>query len=104
MFGDKKKADCPLWRGPCRQHECRWFVQIMGHNPNTGADVNQWDCAMAWLPLLLIENSQMQRQTGASTDKVATEVKKFHDGMAKQNAVMHNLLAGPAKDNGDGQP
>lgn len=104
MF-EKKKADCPLWKGPCKQHECRWYVQIMGHNPNTGADVNQWDCAMAWLPLLLIENSQQQRQTGASTDKVATEVKKFHDGMAQQNAVTQRLLEAqkPDWDEGDGR-
>lgn len=91
------KADCPLWQAPCKEHGCRWYKYIRGTCPNTGADVDRWDCAIAWWPMLMIENSQQQRQTGASCDKVATEIKKFHDGMARQNAVMHNLLAAPVK-------
>jgi hypothetical protein len=94
MFGGDKKTDCPLWRAPCKEHGCRWYVQIQGMNPNTGVDESRWDCAIAWLPFLQIETSQQARQAGASTDKVATEIRKFHDGMAAQNAATHRLLIG----------
>ena len=102
MFGKKEeKADCPLWKAPCKEHGCRWFKYIRGTDPNTGQPVDKWDCAIAWLPMLMIEMSLFERQTGASTDKVANEVKKFHDGMAKQNAGLHRLL-GHTKDDQTG--
>lgn len=58
---------------------CRKWVQIQGNNPNTGEAINRWDCTDAWLPLLLIENSQMQRQTGAA-------VESFRNEMVQANA------------------
>lgn len=102
MFGNKDDADCPLWRAPCKQQKCRWFVQVIGHNPNTGVKENRWDCAIAWLPIMQIETSQQARQAGASSDKVATEVAKFHRSMVQMNnlAIQHektDLLEGPAK-------
>lgn len=54
------------------------FVQLQGKNPQTGLDVNEFSCALAWLPLLLIENSQQQRHTCASVDKLATETFRGH--------------------------
>jgi hypothetical protein len=53
---------------------CRKWVQIMGTNPNTGEALNKWDCVDAWMPLLTIENSQMQRQTGAAVESFRNEV------------------------------
>jgi hypothetical protein len=86
------KADCPMWQAPCKQHGCRFYIKVTGHNPNTGVIEDRWDCALAWLPILTIENSQQQRQTGASTDKVATEIDKFRAQMARQNNQMQQLL------------
>ena len=31
-------------------------------------------CAVKWIPMLLIENSQMQRQTGAAVESFRNEV------------------------------
>lgn len=77
MFG--KKSDCPFWRGPCREHACRLYIQIHGANPNTGEQVNKYDCSFAWLPFLLIENSQQQRQTGAAVESFRNEVVASRD-------------------------
>lgn len=66
---------------------CRRWMQIQGANPNTGEPLNRYDCVDNWTPLLLIENSQMQRQTGASCDKVANEVRRFHDSMREMNGA-----------------
>lgn len=65
---------------------CRKWIQIQGANPNTGEQVNKWDCTDAWLPLLLIENSQMQRQTGAA-------VESFRNETARNNVNLANVMA-----------
>jgi hypothetical protein len=80
------KSNCPLNQfNPCKQLECAWFIQIRGKNPNTGEDVDEWGCAQAWLPVLMIENSQQQRQTGAA-------VESFRNEMVKANENSQNVL------------
>tara|TARA_Y100000310_G_C19954985_1_gene478571 strand:+ start:224 stop:436 length:213 start_codon:yes stop_codon:yes gene_type:complete len=46
----------------------------MGKNPQTGQDVNEWNCAVTWLPMLLIEGSQQTRQTGAAIESFRNEM------------------------------
>jgi predicted Ser/Thr protein kinase len=53
--------------------KCEWFTQVRGENPNTGEQVDEWGCAVTWLPMLLIENSQQQRQTGAAVESFRNE-------------------------------
>ena len=74
------KANC-LFDGfkPCRQLECAWFLKIAGINPNTGEPIEDWGCAMSWLPILAIENSQMQRQTGAAVESFRNEMVKANE-------------------------
>lgn len=38
--------------------------------------IDKFGCAIEFLPILLVENAQMIRQTAASTDKVANQVQK----------------------------
>lgn len=74
------KANCPLDNfNPCRQLDCAWFLKIRGSNPNTGEDIDDWGCSMSWLPVLMIENSQMQRQTGAAVESFRNEMVKAND-------------------------
>ena len=51
-------------------------MQIRGTNPNTGEPVDEWGCAVTWMPMLLIENSQQQRQTGAAVESFRNETVK----------------------------
>ena len=55
---------CPLIKKDCVEHKCAWYMHIRGMDPNTGQDIDHWGCAVGWMPTLLIENSQQQRQTG----------------------------------------
>ena len=65
---------CPLIQADCKGLECSWFTQIRGVNPNTGEEVDEWGCAVAWMPMLAIENSQQQRQTGAAVESFRNEL------------------------------
>ena len=76
---------CPLIKEKCREHDCKFFTQIMGKNPNTGEDVNHFDCAVSWLPMLLIEGSQQTRQAGSA-------IESFRNEMVKLNENSQNLL------------
>lgn len=81
------KQNCPLNEfNPCRQFECAWFMKIDGTNPNTGKPTEEWGCAMAWLPVLLIENAQQSRQTGAA-------VESFRNEMVQANNVTQAISA-----------
>lgn len=57
----------------------------MGKNPNTGEDVNRFDCAVSWLPMLLIEGSQQTRQAGSA-------IESFRNEMVRLNENSQNLL------------
>ena len=80
---------CPLIQADCKGLECSWFTQIRGHNPNTGKEVDEWGCAITWLPMLTIENSQQQRHTGAA-------VESFRNEMVVNNQSNQQLLLAAA--------
>lgn len=80
------KANCPLdGFKPCRQLDCAWFMKVRGNNPNTGEEIDDYGCAISWLPILMIENSQQQRQTGAA-------VESFRNEMVKSNGMSQQVL------------
>ena len=84
------KDNCPLDNfNPCRKLDCAWFMKVQGKNPQDGKDVEEWGCAMAWLPIMMIENSQMQRQTGSA-------VESFRNEMVKSNEVSQRVLLSAA--------
>ena len=80
------KQNCPLDDfKPCRQFDCAWFMKIQGKNPNTGEPTEDWGCAMAWMPVLLIENAQQSRSTGAA-------VESFRNEMVEANTRSQQIL------------
>jgi hypothetical protein len=71
------KNNCPLNNfEPCKQLDCAWFVQMRGTDPNTGKEVDDYACAIAWTPMLLIENAAQSRQTGAAVESFRNEMVK----------------------------
>ena len=67
---------CPLIGKDCIGLQCSWFTQVRGLNPNTGEDVDEWGCAVTWLPLMMIDNSNQQRKTGAAIESFRNETVK----------------------------
>ena len=75
---------CPLIKKDCIGLQCSWFMLVRGKHPQTGQDVDEWGCAITWLPVLLIENSQQQRQTGAAVESFRNEVVKSAEDVAQR--------------------
>jgi hypothetical protein len=85
-----KGSYCPLIKKDCIGLKCSWYTHVRGMNPNTGQEVDEWSCAINWLPMMLIENSQQQRSTGAA-------VESFRNEMVKANESNINVLSAAAQ-------
>ena len=90
-----KKVICPTLKTECLEdgtivdgelQSCRFWVRITGKDPSTGKDLDQGDCAIAWMPVLLLENSQMQRQTGAAVESFRNVLHKDITDAIEQRA------------------
>jgi len=54
-------------------HRCAWYTKLAGTNPNTGESMDENGCAIAWMPMLMIENSMQQRSTSAAVESFRNE-------------------------------
>lgn len=81
----KNGTFCPLIKKDCVGLTCAWYTRVQGYDMNSGAQVDSYECAIAWMPMLLIENSGQQRQTGAA-------VESFRNEMVKANEVNTKLI------------
>ena len=59
---------CPLIQGDCKKLECVFFTQIAGSHPQTGEEFDEWGCAIAWMPILSIENTKRLNEVGAAIE------------------------------------
>lgn len=67
------KIVCPLG-AECEKavdgavERCAWYIELAGKHPQTGEDVKEWGCSMAWLPVLLIENAREVKSVAAAAE------------------------------------
>ena len=85
----KNGTFCPLIKKDCVGLTCAWYTRVQGYDVNTGNQVDSYECAISWLPMLLIENSGQQRQTGAA-------VESFRNEMVKANETHTKLILAAA--------
>jgi hypothetical protein len=72
---------CPLHKENMDKvcHKCPWWQHVRGVNPNTGEEIDRWDCAIAFLPILLIEAAKEARQGAAATESFRNEMVALAD-------------------------
>ena len=59
---------------------------------NTGNQVDEYQCAIAWMPMLLIENSGQQRQTGAAVESFRNEMVKANEATTKMLLASNDVI------------
>ncbi len=89
-----KKTLCPLLKKPCIESDCKFWVHVTGADPQSGNPVDLYDCTFSWFPVLLIENTQQQRQTGAAVESFRNEVVKQNEQLL-QVSVGQSLVRKP---------
>lgn len=94
MMPDQKiKCPATAFVRTCREIiaecDCPKFVSIKGNDPQTGAVIDRHGCVDSFLPLLLIENAQMSRQTAAAVESFRNgAVKANEDAVAERRQVL----------------
>lgn len=59
-------------------------MTVQGQDPNTGIEMNESRCIDDWVPTLLIENSRMQRETGAAVESFRNEMVALNAPQARE--------------------
>ena len=90
---------CPLLQKACIENKCAWFMKLSGTNKNTGEQIDDWGCAVSWLPVMLVEVANETRQGAAATESLRNASVRGED--ATRMALM-NGLANAALRLGDG--
>ena len=84
------EADCPLGakcETPGKKDgkdviiRCPWYTMVRGHNPNTDKEIDEWGCAIAWMPALMINAANESRKTAASVDSFRNNMAKGIDSL-----------------------
>lgn len=90
---------CPLWRKRCSTvcHACEWYEGVIGNHPQTGEPGVKWGCSMRLLPMLFIENSNQQRQTGAAVESLRNVVAAANNAALLADARRVEGLAAPTQ-------
>jgi len=88
---------CPLG-SKCREvkdnkvHQCAWYVKLYGKDPQSDKKIDEWRCAMSWMPIMMVENAQTNRgQTQA--------IETFRNAVVNQNNVLQRTIINHAQSN-----
>lgn len=82
----QRGTHCPLLNQECIKDRCAWWVKLVGKHPQTGVPLDEWDCAVFWLPILLVENAQEMRGHQAAVESFRNVVNRqqpFFDAMTR---------------------
>lgn len=97
----KTVLTCPLG-SKCEEirdnaiHRCAWNIEMTGSDPSTGDPKNERACAMAWMPILLVENSRQQVRTTSAVESFRNESAAATEGAQKFLMVAAALQRAPA--------
>lgn len=75
------KITCPLGH-TCEKavdgaiERCAWYVKMTGKDPQSGKDIEESRCSMAWQPILMVEANGMANNIGASIQSLRNETVK----------------------------
>lgn len=74
--GLKEEVTCPLG-SKCVDvtvdgivQRCAWHTNIQGVNPQDGSEMNTWKCAIAWIPVLQVNQSRVSTGTNAAIENL----------------------------------
>jgi len=54
-------------------HRCAWFTTLAGRNPQTGEQIDEKACAIAWLPVMQVEVAQANKGTAEAVISLREE-------------------------------
>lgn len=77
----------------CLKDECMMWTHLIGKNPQTNQDVDEFGCSLAMLPILLIENAGSVRRVQGSIESFRNETVKIQDKFISEINTANKLNA-----------
>jgi hypothetical protein len=71
---------------------CAWYTKMVGLDPNTGKEVDDWACAMSWMPMLQVEVSSTNRGQTKALESFRNETVKGQDEFNSLVKKRNNIL------------
>lgn len=72
-------------------YRCMWYTKVVGMDANTGEAVDDWSCAITWMPTLQIEMSATNRGQTVALESFRNETVKgqtqFNQLIAKAQGI-----------------
>ncbi len=99
MFSRKDTKVCPLLKKPCIGVSCMWATKMRGTDPQSGSEIDEESCAIAWLPMLLTENVKASHETGAAVESLRNESSRNHGEAMAVVMQAGRILSGAAINN-----
>lgn len=114
MSSDRKEMWCPLMNSMCidgwcekmkrggvfkkgPDPRCRFWIKLSGKHPQEDKYIDEFDCAVAWLPTLMVEQCRIENSTGAAVESlrnrtadVATSIAQMTTTIGSKPVVMLN--------------
>lgn len=76
-----QKIKCPHFKTPCLEHGCTHYIQLLGSDPQTGEDKNQFICAdLAQITIALEANKEIRQ--------LAAAVESFRNNVEGQKVIL----------------
>ena len=60
-------------------HRCAWYTCLQGKDPQSEQHIDEWRCAMAWMPVMMVENAQTTRGVNSAVCSLRDESIKRQD-------------------------
>lgn len=84
MFGKKEnKKICPFINKTCLEHKCMFFVNVVGKHPQTGKDIDMWDCTFKIQSLLLMEHGRQLEGLRMVSEETRNQTSKTCENLIK---------------------
>ena len=64
-----------------------WYTKLVGRDANTGEMIDDWSCAISWMPTLQVEMSNTSRSTSQAIESFRNETVK---GQKEFNSLIGN--------------
>lgn len=85
IFKNKKenKQICPFIKGPCLEHDCVFYVKVQGKHPQTGKDIDYWDCTFKIQSLLLMDHGRQLEGIRIVSEETRNQTAKTSENLLK---------------------
>jgi hypothetical protein len=83
---------CPLIKKDCIGLQCSWYTQVRGTDPQSGAEVDEYACAIAWLPMLMINTAKETREGAAATESLRNNLVETMEASQNVQVAIASLV------------